>query len=192
METFEHRYSTVFFMAQHGPNNGSPFFGFVNVKTTWAEWESKLHYRVAQLVAIEQGAAPEPIVCCDTEDMPALFKQGIAALGSSEPLKGYVFDVEPRHYEQARQLAGAISHDNAAKESEVTRFTVRTQTYDDGKRITITARHLPDALHRAAFLIDGFTTSQVTEIVVGNTLTTDDQNNQALIYGVRIEYQRSE
>jgi hypothetical protein len=191
METFEHRYSTVFFMAQHGPNNGSPFFGFVNLKTTWAEWEAKLHYQVARLVALNQGAA-EPIVCCDTEDMPAFFKQGIAALDSSEKLKGFVFDVEPRHYDQARQLADTMPHDDAARESVATRFTMRTQTYDDGKRITITARHLPDALHQAALLIDGFTTSQATEIVVGNTISTDDQNNQALIYGVRIEYQRSE
>src|SRR5437016_587321 len=65
METFEHRYSTILVIAQHGPNEGKPFFGFVNLKTTWAEWEAKLHHQVAQLAAIDQGCATEPIVCCD-------------------------------------------------------------------------------------------------------------------------------
>ncbi len=71
MEPMPHQYTTVFAIAQHGPHEGKPFFGFVPaIKTTQAEYEAKLHYEIARAVVVEQGCAPDPMVFCVLDDVP--------------------------------------------------------------------------------------------------------------------------
>jgi hypothetical protein len=191
METFEHRYSTVLVMARQGTKDGKPFFGFVNLKTTWAEWEAKLHYQVAQLAAIDQGCAPEPIVCCDLEDLPEFMQRGLGSIQPNEQSQLLAFEVLPRHYERARQLATTELHDNSAKKSAVTDFTIRTQTFSDDTYSLVTAPRLADALHRAATLIDELTNPASAEVLVGVQYVTDEQGKKTPLYGVRIDYEPS-
>jgi hypothetical protein len=111
-KTFEHRYTTVMVVAQHGPHdleNGKPVFGMVNLKTTWAEYEASFHHQVARAVLIEFGCAPTLIVCCDQEDMPIVLKHGIARVGFGSDSAAFgtlhIFNAEPRHYDQARLMS---------------------------------------------------------------------------------------
>lgn len=192
MERFEHRYPIVLIIAQHGPNDGKPFFGFVNLKTTWAEWEAKLHHQVARFVAIDQGCAPASIVCCDLEDLPDFIKYGLVNNLTAEKVEPFSFDVEPRHYDQARRLDDTTRPNNGAKEPAVTHFTTRTQTFSDDTSSVVTAPRLPDALRRAADLIDGLTNPDSAEVFLAVQYVTDEQGKQVPLYGVRIEHEPSE
>src|SRR6266496_4381028 len=100
--TMTHLYTTIFEIAQHGPQDGKPFFGFViGIKTTQAEYAAKLHYKVAQAVLVEQGCAPEPMVFCPLDDVPDFLGKGFMAIRNKAELP--TFDAAPHHYEQARQ-----------------------------------------------------------------------------------------
>lgn len=109
METSEHLYNGFLVIAQHGPNDGKPFFGFITVKMTAAEYAAKLHYKVAQVIAVEQGCTPTPIVCCNISDLPEFIGRGLMDVRKNTGiLAALAFDVEPRHYEQARQLPDPV------------------------------------------------------------------------------------
>jgi len=71
MQQPENRYTGVMVIAQHGPENGKPAFGFIPaIKTTYPEHEAGFHYQVVREVMIEQGCAEESMVFCDIDDLP--------------------------------------------------------------------------------------------------------------------------
>lgn len=105
MEPSEPRYTLVMVVAQHGPNAGKPFFGFVNVTPTWAEYDAKFHHTVARVVVREQGCAPDSMVVCDLEDLPEFLGRAIATSGPNQRVTLPAFHAEPRHYAQARREA---------------------------------------------------------------------------------------
>lgn len=95
------RYSTVMVIAQDGPKDAKPFFGFIpSIVTTWAEYEARLHHAVAREVMVEEGCGPELIVVCDIDDWPDFI--GVGALSLARAGKAPSFEAKPHHYEQAR------------------------------------------------------------------------------------------